>query len=495
MQQWYDFIQEPRNPNKHIGDSQALLTSWLGGDIEDNIQRPYLLVKNMVFNFRRLETGNLSVRVRPDEPMDWNRLRKEGLKCANMLRGLVYNIFDALNDFRIFRSRPERLDEDSCSASIRKAWNTGRITIELCFACQLHCEISESLGRQKNKLVDLQNGAGYAMQRLHQVLNTSATDKCWSKSTNKLCRQARIYVEQNLLRPLVPSAQDGKEDPAKMWDRHPHTCGNAMYGLRLRMTQAGKSVLFSSGSLLFTAHLYIALQQTPHFRVMWPNLEECIQALGIEEVFKGELPQNLPESYERCTSLLRTYEREMPSSNYKGEPPEAQGEQIVDSSIDTDDEPTSVTPGPLELVEQFGRQTEILCKILTIDYLEIHFLCLELLRRLREALRGTLIQFDTNYVKANNQLPLVAGYILHVAALTTYNRGMEAGEVILKQAATLVEEFIESEKLGDVYSPCPPHPGINALELKLPRYFVSAGTESVFSFSFMNGMSLTKDLP
>ena len=90
------------------------------------------------------------------------------------------------------------------------------------------------------------------------------------------------------------------------------------------------------------------------------------------------------------------------------------------------------------------------CRILSYNFVGIHFICLDLLRKLRSALHDTLVPYiSEEYIKQEDQLPLIAGYIVAVAGKSSDGIGKMAGgqgkESILGRAGDVMKDFIEMD--------------------------------------------------
>ena len=398
-------------------------------------------------------------------------------------------LLEALNDCVVLSTRVAQSDQDSITASVREMCVTKRVTLELCFASQVHLDMSHVVGDNKGQgFLSLHDFGTEAKECLTKALSFPPSSRNWPVGFHESLEEMISYINRIIVVDVFTTleeeayapncARPAKNESFGLLRRNPFLCGTQSKHIARGMHNVGKTLALNSGSILFVAHLYNALRQTLHLEIEWPPLELCISALTCDRLFGGDAPKTLQQCSDICMAILKERVGAFVCSEAWRKRPRPHGLERVtrywaarpwspkvgkenptvpSSSVDAELPgrtwrlwETTRPPNPLELMDLLEVDTREECRILSYNFVGIHFICLDLLRKLRSALHDTLVPYiSEEYIKQEDQLPLIAGYIVAVAGKSSDGIGKMAGgqgkESILGRAGDVMKDFIEMD--------------------------------------------------
>ena len=464
-------------------DPKLRLDDWLDDDCANIAQWSYVPVKCVLRSFcNEIRPGRLPYvnpqRRRAYEPQA-NRIAMSVKERFEEDKAILT---EALNDCALLALAAEGPGEDHLTKSVRQMWKTRKISLALCFASQVYLDTSYILRHKKGVgLCELQRAGVDARDRLHAALNAPRSFRNWPGGTELILERTIDHIKFCITDDTVdrmrkeicgPEYSSLPKEPFDVLLRHPQICGTFKYHLALKMRQAGTALAFGGGSVLYVAHLYNALRQTSHLDIQWPQLEACVSAHTPEKVFLGDCPTTIEECNKRCMILLEEWagafvgrnivrkrsQAERIARNYGIQPLNlgACYEHSAAASDNKDTPPPQETwegtrpPSPLKLMELLERDMTADCRSLDYDYFMMHFQCMRLLRKLRSALYKTLVRHIGHwYIGRDDQLPLIAGYIIAVAVLSKNTifamTGGHGEGTMLEMAGAVMKDFIGSK--------------------------------------------------
>ncbi|KAK2868016.1 hypothetical protein FQN49_003244 [Arthroderma sp. PD_2] len=371
---------------------------------------------------------------------------------------------------------PTLVAEDELTRSLGEAFDTHKITLSLVFATQVYLDIHHVLREGvKCGLSDLRKTATLIDQSIELNLeyHQSLYIQGWPKSNDVVLKSIQQQIDQWVKRDPIEEAKIRLKRPSgetfKLMSSHPLLCGLLAYSLKATFQEV--SVVFADawGSIMYTYHLYNAVQQEKILQRKWPDMDIIMGMQG--DVFVGDPPKS-PEDYlkrfalsmgwsaagfakDRRSAALpvssrgpRCLEELAPVSQmFKGRFCEGSGQTdwtpediqrvISKSNWDWSEEDLpngirtlsltykgkkkqeAITSGQVNAVELLetlrnALQSEIL--ELSIPYLNLHRVCWSMLREINERCSPTLREmFGVGYIERENQLPFVVGYIFMAA--------------------------------------------------------------------------------
>ena len=393
-------------------------------------------------------------------------------------------LLEAFNDCVVLSTRVAESDDDSLTAGVREMCMTKRVTLELCFASQVYLDISHVVGDNRGQgFVSLHDFGTEAKECLTKALSFPPSSRIWPVGCHESLEEMVSYINRIIVVDVLTilekeiyapnCSRPAKNESFGLLRRNPFLCGTQIKLIARGMYNTGKTLALNSGSLLFVAHLYNALRQTSHLEIEWPQLELCISALTCDRLFGGDAPKTLQQCSDRSVALLkeragafvcseacqkrpRPHDLERVTRYWAVRPcsPKVGKENPTVPSSSGDAAwrlwETTRPPNPLEVMDLLEINTRKECQSLSYNLVGIHFICLDLLRRLRSALHDTLVSYiSEEYIKQEDQLPLIAGYIIAVAGKSSDGLGQMAGghgkESILGRAGAVMKDFIEAD--------------------------------------------------
>ena len=405
-------------------------------------------------------------------------------------------LLEALNDCVVLSTRVAQSDEDPLTMNVRKMCMTKRVTLELCFASQVYLDIFHIVGDNRGQgFLSLHGFGTEAKECLTKALNFPPLSRNWPVGFHESVEEMVSYINRIIVVDVLTTleeeayapncARPAENEPFGLLRRNPFLCGTQSKHIALGMHNIGKTLALKSGSILFVAHLYNALRQTSHLEIEWPPLELCISGLTCDRLYGGDAPKTLQQCSDKCVALLEDRAGAFVCSEARPKRPRPhdlervtrywaarvwspkvgkENPTVPSSSVDAELPgrtwrlwETTRPPNPLQLMDSLEVKTREECQSLSYNFVGIHFVCLDLLRKLRSALHDTLVpHISEEYIKQEDQLPLIAGYIVAVAGKSSDGIGKMAGghgkESILGRAAAVMKDFVEMDSQHNTVS-------------------------------------------
>ena len=264
------------------------------------------------------------------------------------------------------------------------------------------------------------------------------------------------------------------DTPSAFFDRSPILCGLMLFKFRLKYQDLALTLVNAWGTILSTAHLYLACQlqdKMPGFRLKsWPDMDLLVNLHGKAEICGGRVPETLEDVHLAFLSMMGyTVERRDASLNATTEMPprltdanhapkgleyqtvilqmfeaKLQGHKQVSTRLDISliqsllktiklqamsngdtiklrrerrhRSPKFSTVQLLAVIEAGLRQD---ATALRFDYISMHLRCIQSLKKVRAASHEYLSRkIGKLYIENESQLPFVVGYILQWATVS-----------------------------------------------------------------------------
>ena len=298
-------------------------------------------------------------------------------------------------------------------------------------------------------------------------------------------------------------------EPFRLLRQYPLLCGLFMFTIKMQYQELSIDFANAWGSVFFTGHLYNAVRQERLLRKGWKDMELVITMQSPERMFVGGAPKGLEEYLKRFLLGLGYSASNFASNRRRGAPaPSIRGPRSLvrlgkvaelftgrycknDQTVswtqesmapifeaklddDSDDEGTKTdaksaskqstkvkqsasgallnkpngngtTIPTIDFLADLANCLHAEALELSIDYLHLHRLCWELLRRVNEACKPKLLeQYGPGYLPKEYQLPYVIGYIFMTATATSQVANLllprrKEGEISSRLLATAAE--------------------------------------------------------
>ncbi|KAL2816714.1 hypothetical protein BJX63DRAFT_430095 [Aspergillus granulosus] len=368
-------------------------------------------------------------------------------------------------------------DEDEVTRGLRMMFDTHNIPLWLTFACQIFLDIHHALRESVDKgFHDLKSSAKVVEMsiKLNRNFHSKLRIKTWPKSNDTAFEALLEYITMWVDHDFTKQVKErhmiwNPSESFKLLKWHPLLCGTRAYNLKARYQDIAITFQGAWGSVMYSAHLYNALNQERLLSKPWVDMDLVLS--WHDEIFVGDPPHS-PENYIKRYSLSMGYSAasfardrrqtgRVPESKTgpKGIQPAApvsrmffdryvQGsgqigfsesdlEQILTTAVWEEDDQddgtfsmqrnseskpkfkTKTPPKKLTLTSLLKTMRNTLqseALEFTFDYLALHRTCWRMLRTLREACEPMLIKIHgPEYLENETQLPFVVGYIFMAA--------------------------------------------------------------------------------
>ncbi|PYH81313.1 hypothetical protein BO82DRAFT_336425 [Aspergillus uvarum CBS 121591] len=406
--------------------------------------------------------------------------------------------------------------EDEITRGIRKMLDTHQIPLWLVFASQIFLDIHHCLeGDVVNGFADLTNTAKCIQSsiELNQEFFADLRIVTWPEQYDARIQRflefLTAWVDSDFTQPAKERHQVWRpSDSFKLMKWHPLFCGILTYYVKARFQDFAMAFQGTWGAIMYTAHLYNALQQEGLLTRHWADMELVLS--WHKEIFVGAPPCQRPDflkQYSLCIGCSaaafarnRRDSARLPESKagprrmkpvapvsrmffsrhceglapsgFSGSDLEtilsrsAMGkkDEQQDGSCSTQRGTRSGRSKPptkrrsarqltiVELLETLRDTVHNEAPEFTFDYLALHRNCWRLLRMVRDMCDPHLRRVHgADYLEDETELPFLVGYLFMAAAGTDAlgNTLAEKDEVVSGQmmtcAATVVEGMIESE--------------------------------------------------
>ena len=237
---------------------------------------------------------------------------------------------EALSDLWLLSISAEKapLVEDELLRGIRKMGPGKPISLWLVFAMQCFLDAQHIRGDSLQRpFIELKNVSLLMKASIAQNLkfHSSLRIENWNR-TNDLILEAQIsdietWVEKDLVGEKIMKIQVSNRDveistnrytdlstkstqpvqlpppePFRLLKQYPLLCGLFQYVIKMRFHEAGVTFANAWGSIMYTAHLYNAVQQEKLLDLAWKDMDLLIALQSPQTVFIGDPPEG-PEKY------------------------------------------------------------------------------------------------------------------------------------------------------------------------------------------------------
>ncbi|RAH76013.1 hypothetical protein BO86DRAFT_426094 [Aspergillus japonicus CBS 114.51] len=445
-----------------------------------------------------------------DRATDWaqksarDRFEEDNRVMSEVLSEFVY--------LHLLLPQPEP-HEDEITRGIRKMFDTHQIPLWLVFASQIFLDIHHCLeGDVVNGFADFTNTAKCIQSsiELNQEFFAHLRIVTWPEQYDARIKRflefLTAWVDSDFTQPAKERHQVWRpSDSFKLMKWHPLFCGILTYYVKARFQDFAMAFQGTWGAIMYTAHLYNALQQEGLLTRHWADME---LVLGWHnEIFVGAPPSQQPDflkQYSLCIGCSaaafarnRRDHARLPESkagprrmkpvapvsrmffsrHCEGLAPSGFSESDLETILakstigkgEQQDESRSTQRGTrssrskptkkrsarqltiVELLETLRDTVHNEAPEFTFDYLALHRNCWRLLRMVRDMCDPHLRRVHgADYLEDETELPFLVGYLFMAAAGTDALGKIlaEKDEVVSGQmmacAATVVEGMIES---------------------------------------------------
>ncbi|RDW79076.1 uncharacterized protein DSM5745_05928 [Aspergillus mulundensis] len=467
--------------------------------------------------------------------LDRTRYRNEMSGKENFLHDKMI-LMEILPEFvTLHRIGPAQSYEDEFTRGLRKMFDTKEIPLWLVFAAQvfldIHRILRDDFQRPHGELAIHAETVGTSIRK-NMAFHADLRIDNWPKQNDKVMQHILDVVDMWVHTDMTMSLKQSLKliwrpgDEFKLTKWHPVLCGMITYYLKSMWQEIGITFAGAWGSIMYSAHLYNALQQEKLMSGAWFDMDLILY--WHPEIFVGARPAR-PEDYLKRFNLStgvsataygrnRRHTPRLPESRSgpKGIQPianisrmfferycegsrktgfsaaelekiladgvweiELEGqEQDQDGDVLTMSRRVGNKESKLSNSKSSARQrwdtarrltpTELLTTLrntlqveapeMNFDYLTLHQLCWQMLRRLHAAVDPFLRRaFGPEYMEAETQLPFLVGWIFMVAAGTDEaTKKLRRDELVTVKSGTLakagevVSEMMVEDGVGDI---------------------------------------------
>ncbi|KAL9064344.1 MAG: hypothetical protein Q9161_008944 [Pseudevernia consocians] len=379
---------------------------------------------------------------------------------------------------------------DELSKGVCDMWQTKKVPLWLSFAAQVYLDITHILGREVQKALEELRVAGKETKAaLALTLQSPHRPGIWPPTNEQAFGNVIAYINDWILGDAIgkvrrtafrgtrrgDSRQQGETEPFYMLTRNPLLCGTMQLALTILKYNAGCVIAGAWGSVLYSAHLYNALQKNAILDVAWPDMEVFISVHTTSRLFAGDLPSTLEECQKRCNLVMGAAPEYLAKDFFTRKEPKRKGKTVttrqlakhiprskagprkwqnktplfeifktrfmardgsaswaqanIEALLDeviVNDPDKQALKDRWDKTHQLGT-TELLDTLkdamaaekvgLKYDYFSMHERCLHLLRTLRTQLHDQLVGFfDYDYIAQENEIADIVSLILSEAA-------------------------------------------------------------------------------
>jgi len=266
------------------------------------------------------------------------KVNREKLSNAEKFREDKIVLLEALPDFTVLaRFTKSILAEDELTRGIRLLLEKKELHLWTLFAAQsfleAHHVLREDIGTSFDQLQTLGKKAKDAIARVRhfqtsknlqlenwpaendQAIQTSILDviDSWIFHDEIKATMKRMTQKQGL--PLPPGE-------FHLLRQHPLLCGLFAFFINMQMQEAGVTYANAWGTVLYTAHLYNAVEQEGFTQSSWPDMQMLTHLQTPERLFVGGAPSNAQDYLKRFT-LCMGYAAEQYARNRRTHTPVA----------------------------------------------------------------------------------------------------------------------------------------------------------------------------
>lgn len=219
---------------------------------------------------------------------------------------------------------------DEIAVEMDRFAHSREVTLMLMISAQIFLDINHIMGKEADRgikaLKSYAETMVQTMQRRDKVEGNIVSES-WTSVQEFSIQHIRSKLEWwNELDPYITVAKGGayslKDDDVKgvslqklhfanLLPRNPLFCGFHMFAIRLAMRRHGLNLIDGWGSGQAMAHLYIACQQ-PHIEagasdqisIEWKDMDLFIELHGKIELFDGNIPNGVMDSYENYMTMI-----------------------------------------------------------------------------------------------------------------------------------------------------------------------------------------------
>lgn len=222
-------------------------------------------------------------------------------------------LMEILPEFCYLSLRVNRMPaEDELTRGLREAFKTHELPFWLIFAGQVFLDIHHTLRD------DIEKGY-YDLYRIativnHNIQTTLEFHKAlrvdtWPRQNDMALKEVQATINTYIIKdPIQPAKVKLNRSPGKSFllqQWHPVYCGLWLYNLQALYQEIGVTFAGAWGSILYTYHLYNALQQEKLLEKRWKDMELFMMLHG-EQIFPGGRPST-PEDYLKRFTLSMGY--------------------------------------------------------------------------------------------------------------------------------------------------------------------------------------------
>ncbi|KAJ2901885.1 hypothetical protein MKZ38_001277 [Zalerion maritima] len=408
---------------------------------------------------------------------------------------------------RFFKDNPIA---DHLSHGMRSMADTGQIPLWLVLAGQTLLDTMRILGSSLSiPFTDMARYNAMVEETIEGTLQMHRSDKVagWPSSNNILLHHlqelARLWKSDP-----IKKLKEKAGFPSKSWlflKRHPMYCGLWVHQMRLEIHRAGVAYECAWGTIMYSGHLYNALQSEKAMGdQQWADMELLFMFQGQDKFFVGSPPTNA-DGYFKAFCLCMGYSSSNWAPHRRGVMPAASRagprslkdsdnvsttfngkfeqdystasltaeeiQKIIDAGDwkrESDEDgmavlergpstikrgkgkakrkPSGGAPTPAELIWNLALVLHAEVPEMTFDYFKMHRICWVLLGAIRKMLDAQIrTRFGLGYLENNSQLPFIVGYCFMAAV--GKSDGPPTMELLHRAGATL-HYSLQQDDLG-----------------------------------------------
>ncbi|KAF2652521.1 hypothetical protein K491DRAFT_781027 [Lophiostoma macrostomum CBS 122681] len=327
-------------------------------------------------------------------------------------------------------------------------------TMTLDFSAQVHLDIQYCLrGKSSMGFADLRefalNAKASLQQNLqfHERLRVDSWPKKNDKALEVIMGLIEYWLEDDAVgvvksHSMIRGGLPAELAPEKFtfFCNHPWLCGSLLLGIKLDMQKLGIDFLNAWDSAKTTAQIYNAVRKEKLLSKAWPDMDAALKLYGELAIFSGSRPDVvLARLISMAPDIKLLLARCLDAD------PKLDSRAVLSHKRQR----IYTTPEALATICRSLFSEDL---ALTFDHFQFHRSCWRILCAIKDANAEELERvYGSAYLRTENKLPLVVGYILMTAVQTTKIGGLllpkkenVASSQMLRQAASAIESMIDS---------------------------------------------------